>query len=44
MWSEAARYEPAMGGGERAELLGEWRRAVERAKGWAQPGGSTAAE
>ncbi|HEY8083820.1 MAG TPA: glycerol kinase GlpK [Solirubrobacterales bacterium] len=37
MWREAARYEPAMGEDERESLLGEWRRAVERAKGWARP-------
>ncbi len=35
MWREEARYEPAMGEGEREALLGEWRRAVERARGWA---------
>jgi glycerol kinase len=38
MWREAARYEPAMGEDERESLLGQWRRAVERAKGWASPG------
>jgi len=38
MWREAARYEPAMGEDERASLLAEWRRALERAKGWARPG------
>jgi glycerol kinase len=37
MWREAARYEPTMGENEREWLLGEWRRAVERAKGWASP-------
>lgn len=35
MWQPAARYEPRMGPAEREELLGGWRRAVERAKGWA---------
>jgi glycerol kinase len=35
IWREAVRYEPGMGDDERAHLLGEWRRAVERAKGWA---------
>ena len=35
MWREAARYEPRMGEDERERLLHEWRRAVERAKGWA---------
>jgi glycerol kinase len=37
MWREAARYEPAMGEDERESLLGEWRRAVEGARGWAHP-------
>jgi glycerol kinase len=36
MWREAARYEPRMGEDERQTLLREWRRAVERAKGWAE--------
>jgi glycerol kinase len=35
MWREAARYEPRMGEDERAALLAEWRRAVERSRGWA---------
>jgi glycerol kinase len=39
MWREAARYEPAMGEGEREALLGEWRRALERSRGWAAPNG-----
>ena len=38
MWREAARYEPAMGEDEREELLAEWHRALDRAKGWAAPG------
>jgi len=37
MWREGARYEPRMGEDERETLLAEWRRAVERAKGWAAP-------
>ncbi len=37
MWREAARYEPAMGADERETLLAGWRRALERAKGWAAP-------
>ena len=37
MWREAARYEPTMGTEEREDLLGEWRRALRRAKGWAVP-------
>jgi glycerol kinase len=35
MWREAARYEPAMGAGEREPLLADWARAVERARRWA---------
>jgi glycerol kinase len=35
MWRQSARYEPRMEDGERARLLAEWGRAVERAKGWA---------
>ena len=37
MWREAARYEPRMGEGERAALLADWRRALERSRGWARP-------
>jgi glycerol kinase len=36
MWREAARYEPAMGEAERDELVGRWREAVARARGWAR--------
>jgi glycerol kinase len=36
MWREAARYEPRMGEDERERLLGRWRQAVERARGWSQ--------
>jgi glycerol kinase len=36
MWREAARYEPAMGQAERDELLGRWREALGRARGWAR--------
>jgi glycerol kinase len=35
MWREAARYEPRTGEDERGTLLAEWRRAVERSRGWA---------
>jgi glycerol kinase len=35
MWQPRAAYEPRMGREEREELLGGWRRAVERAKSWA---------
>ncbi len=34
-WREAARYEPRMSADEREMLLDGWRRAVERARGWA---------
>ncbi|HEY3191913.1 MAG TPA: glycerol kinase GlpK [Solirubrobacterales bacterium] len=36
MWREAATYEPAMPEAERDELLGRWREAVARARGWAR--------
>jgi glycerol kinase len=36
MWREAARYEPRMGEDERDSLLSDWRRAVERSRGWAR--------
>lgn len=42
MWREAARYEPAMGRGEREALLGEWQRALERSRGWAEPSAESA--
>jgi glycerol kinase len=35
LWREATRYEPRMGEDERASLLGGWRRALDRARGWA---------
>jgi glycerol kinase len=35
LWREAARYEPSMSADERETLLAGWRRALERAKGWA---------
>jgi glycerol kinase len=37
MWTEARRYEPRMGADERASLLADWRRALDRARGWASP-------
>jgi len=37
MWREGARYEPRMGEEERDSLLAEWRRALERSRGWAAP-------
>jgi glycerol kinase len=37
MWRESARYEPTMGEDERAGLLTDWHRAVELARGWAEP-------
>ncbi len=33
---ERARYEPQMGDDERYSLIDDWRRAVQRARGWAQ--------
>ena len=35
IWRSAGRFEPAMPADEREALIGGWRRAVERAKGWA---------
>jgi len=35
MWREAARYEPRMEAAEREALLADWRRALERSRGWA---------
>ncbi len=35
MWREASRYEPRMSADEREALLADWRRAVERSRGWA---------
>jgi glycerol kinase len=37
MWREAATYEPAMSEGERGALIGRWREAVTRARGWTKP-------
>jgi glycerol kinase len=34
MWRQAARYEPRMREAEREELLGRWREAVSRSRGW----------
>jgi glycerol kinase len=34
-WQVKRRYEPSMGEDQRGELLAGWRRAVERARGWA---------
>jgi glycerol kinase len=36
LWREARRYEPKMGEDQREALLADWRRAVERARGWAR--------
>jgi glycerol kinase len=33
-WRERARYEPAMSLDQRESLLSDWRRALERARGW----------
>jgi glycerol kinase len=37
MWRQAARYEPRMREAERSRLLGDWKRALERSRGWARP-------
>jgi glycerol kinase len=36
MWREASRYEPRMEESEREELLGRWREALARSRGWSQ--------
>ncbi len=36
MWREEARYEPRMSEDQREGLLSEWRRALDRARGWAR--------
>jgi glycerol kinase len=36
MWREEARYEPRMEEPEREELLGRWREAVARSRGWSR--------
>jgi glycerol kinase len=38
MWREAARYEPRMEQAERDELLGRWREALSRSRGWSRGG------
>lgn len=35
-WREKHRYEPGMDTGERERLCADWRRAVDRARGWAE--------
>jgi glycerol kinase len=35
-WQVDRRFEPQMNKGRREELLGEWRKAIERAKDWAE--------
>jgi glycerol kinase len=35
-WSERSRYEPSMGDDQRESLLADWRRALERARAWAE--------
>jgi glycerol kinase len=37
IWRESARYEPAMSADRRESLLAEWRRALERSRGWDAP-------
>jgi glycerol kinase len=36
MWREAARYEPRMEEAEREELIGRWREALARSRGWSK--------
>jgi glycerol kinase len=36
MWREAARYEPQMEEDRREELLGRWREALARSRGWSR--------
>jgi glycerol kinase len=36
MWREAATYEPVMAEAERDELIGRWREAVDRSRGWSR--------
>ena len=36
LWRADAAFEPAMDDAERERLYGQWRRAVERARGWAE--------
>jgi glycerol kinase len=38
-WRAKARYEPSMSEDQRETLLGEWRRAVERSRGWERANG-----
>ena len=38
MWREGDRYEPRMEAARRQELLADWRRALERSRGWASGG------
>jgi glycerol kinase len=35
LWQVERRFEPKLAGGRRDALMAEWKRAVERAKGWA---------
>ncbi|MFN2612145.1 MAG: glycerol kinase GlpK [Solirubrobacterales bacterium] len=37
-WRQAAVYEPAIGQGERDQLLGRWHQALERSMGWEETG------
>jgi glycerol kinase len=38
MWRQAARFEPRMEEADRDALMAEWRRALERSRGWASDG------
>ena len=37
MWRQSARYEPSFSEDRRETLLAQWRRALERARGWVEP-------
>ena len=39
-WQVERRFEPAMSPQQRSDLLGQWRRALERSRGWAETHGS----
>jgi glycerol kinase len=41
MWAESERYEPRMPEDRSQELRSDWARAVERARGWADPGAAS---
>lgn len=38
LWQRDRRFEPAMPGDQRARIVREWRRAVQRSRAWIEPG------